>query len=394
MIMGLRHATVMAGSRLPLVPKERSIGALATADRDRASEAIHAPIVDEAIPYEAVWDCLTCGACVEACPVLIEHVDTIVDLRRGLVLEEGRFPDELNATFRNLERTGNPWGQPASARLDWAKGLPFDVPTVADLAQRDELGSLEVLYWVGCAAAFDERSIQVARAVVTCLDAAGVRFAVLGEEETCTGDSARRSGNEYLYQKLATQNIETLTRYGMSERTIITACPHCMNTIGVEYRQLGGRFEIIHHAVYLRRLLDEGRLSVSADGVVDGPVTLHDSCYLARYNGVTDDPRHVLRALPMVELREMEQRGRDTFCCGAGGARMWMEETVGTRINAVRARQATATGAEAVVTECPFCLTMMRDGLAAAGDGEAALRTVDLAELLAARLETGPAASA
>ncbi len=326
MVMGLRHMSEEAGSSLPLIPAQRSRGELATADQSRAADALAKPLVDAAISYEAVWDCLTCGACVEACPVLIEHVDTIVDLRRALVLEEGRFPEELNATFRNLERTGNPWGQPASARLDWTKGLPFEVATVADLAARGELGSLEVLYWVGCAAAFDERPMRVARAVATCLDVAGVRFAVLGEEETCTGDSARRSGNEYLYQQLASQNIETLTRYGMAKRTIITACPHCMNTIGVEYRQLGGDFEVVHHSVFLERLLAAGRLPVTP-GTPGESVTLHDSCYLARYNDISDDPRRVLRALPMLELREMEQHGRSTFCCGAGGARMWMEET-------------------------------------------------------------------
>ena len=384
LVMGIRHMAVAAEVGVSLLPRARSVQALAKADRGAAADALARPVVDDAIPYAAVWDCVTCGACVEACPVLIEHIDKIVDLRRNLVLEDGRFPTELNATFRNLERSGNPWGQPASARLDWAKGLPFAVPTMAQLAAAGELDSLEVLYWVGCAAAFDERSMKVARAVATCLDAARVRFAVLGPEETCTGDSARRAGNEYLYQQLATANIETLSRYGMAERTIITACPHCMNTIGVEYPQLGGRFRVVHHSAYLRQLLAEGRLVVEANGGMES-VTLHDSCYLARYNDIVAEPRDVLRALPMLELREMEKRERSTFCCGAGGGRMWMEETVGTRINVERARQVVATGARTVVTECPFCMTMLRDGLAA-GDGWPEVETADLAEVVAARL--------
>jgi Fe-S oxidoreductase len=392
LVMGLRHMAEEAESSLPLIPDVRSSGTIATADLERAANDLAQPIVDAAIPYEGVWDCLMCGACVEACPVLIEHVDKIVDLRRNLVLEDARFPDELATTYRNLERSGNPWGQPASARLDWARDLPFSVPTVADVAAAGDLDGLEVLYWVGCAAAYDDRATRVARAVAMCLDAADVRFAVLGPEETCTGDPARRTGNEYLYQQLAAENIDTLTHYGMEERTIITACPHCMNTIGTEYRQLGGTFTVIHHAVYLRRLLADGRLSIGAEGA-GRSVTLHDSCYLARLHGIVDEPRDVIRRLPMLELREMEQRERITFCCGAGGGGMWKEETAGTRTNTERARQAMETGASAVVTECPFCLTMIGDGLASVGDGAADMRTLDLAEVLADRLYTRTGAS-
>ncbi len=389
MIMGIRHMAVDAERGLNLIPNSPIVRETHGLDDRLAPAAVARPIVDDAIPYEAVWDCVTCGACVEACPVLIEHVDKIVGLRRNLVLEDSRFPAELNATFRNLETAGNPWGQPRTARLDWAKGLPFAVPTVAELVAAGELDSLEVLYWVGCAAAFDERTRKVARAVSTCLSAAGIRFAVLGQEETCTGDPARRSGNDYVYQLLASANIETLSRYGMERRTIVTACPHCMNTIGLEYGQLGGHFEVVHHSVYLRRLLAEGRLPV-VESDVRRTVTLHDSCYMARYNDVVAEPREVLRALPMLELREMEQRERSTFCCGAGGGRMWMEENVGTRINEERARQAAATGAGAVVTECPFCMTMLRDGLAAGGAGAADMQTVDLAEILAQSLAAAP----
>ena len=325
--------------------------------------------------------------------MLIEHVDKIVGLRRNLVLEDSRFPAELNGAFRNMEGVGNPWGQPPASRLDWTKGLPFEVPLVADVAARGELGSLDVLYWVGCAAAFDERNRKVARAFATCLDAAGINFAVLGQEESCTGDPARRMGNDYVYQMLATGNIETLNRYRMGEKTIVTACPHCFNSIGNEYPQLGGNFRVIHHAAFLRELLANGRLRVvDADATASAPgtgrsVTLHDSCYLTRYNGIVDEPREVLASVPGLELREMDNRGKNTFCCGAGGGRMWMEETRGTRINESRTSQALATGASTVATECPFCMTMMKDGLEAAQSGTGgSVRAIDIAELLAESL--------
>jgi Fe-S oxidoreductase len=346
------------------------------------------PIVDDAIPFDAVWDCVTCGACVEACPVLIEHVDKIVGLRRNLVLEDSRFPQELNLTFRNMEGVGNPWGQPPSTRTDWTSGLPFAVPTVAALAAEGRLGEIDVLYWVGCAAAFDERNRKVARAFATCLNAAGVRFAILGQEESCTGDPARRMGNDYVFQMLANSNVETLNRYRMGERTIVTACPHCFNSIGNEYGQLGGSFRVIHHSAYLKELLSGGRLRVlDGDGAPTRSVTLHDSCYLTRYNGVVEEPREVLGAVPGLALVEMDKRGKNTFCCGAGGGRMWMEETRGTRINAARTEQALATGASAVATECPYCMTMLKDGLAAAPGNEAgAVQAIDIAELLAESL--------
>jgi Fe-S oxidoreductase len=389
-IMGIRDMAETAEMTIDVIPNSpivRETHGLAEA-RPR-SEALAAPIVDTAIPYDAVWDCVTCGACVEACPVLIEHVDKIVGLRRNLVLEESRFPTELNTAFRNMESVGNPWGQPPAARADWTKGLPFDVPTVAELAAENRLGELEVLYWVGCAAAFDERNRRVARAFATCLDAAGVTFAILGQEESCTGDPARRMGNDYVFQILAAGNIETLDRYGMREHTIVTACPHCFNTIGNEYGQLGGNYRIVHHSVYLRELIDGGRLQLAADGSAGSPrsVTLHDSCYMARYNGVIAEPREILGAVPGLQLREMERSGRGSFCCGAGGGRMWMEETRGTRINAARTTQALATGADLVATECPYCMTMLRDGLAAdPANAAGSVSAIDISELLAESL--------
>ena len=392
-IMGIREMSVEAERGLPLIPNSPSAATFGLTDAVD-QKAMLSPIVDNAIPFDAVWDCVTCGACVEACPVLIEHVDKIVDLRRNLVLEDSRFPAELNGAFRNMEGVGNPWGQPPTTRTDWTKGLPFEVPLVADVAARGELGGLEVLYWVGCAAAFDERNRKVARAFATCLDAAGISFAILGQEESCTGDPARRMGNDYVFQMLASGNIETLNRYEMGERTIVTACPHCFNSIGNEYGQLGGNFRVVHHAAYLRELLAGGRLRViDADAGADGAgstgrsVTLHDSCYLTRYNGIVDEPREVLGSIAGLELREMDNRGKNTFCCGAGGGRMWMEETRGTRINESRTAQALATGASTVATECPFCMTMLKDGLEAAQSGSGgAVKAIDIAELLAESL--------
>ncbi len=397
-IMGIRHLADEAETGLNYIPNGPDVRRLPGMDDGLTPTAVARPLVDGAISYDAVWDCVTCGACVQACPVLIEHVDKIVGIRRNLVLEDSRFPREIAPAFTAMERSGNPWGQPASTRLDWTKGLKFPVPVARDLAAAGTLSDVEVLYWVGCAAAFDDRARRTARAFATCLDAAGVRFAVLGQEESCSGDPARRMGNEYVFQMLATQNVETLRRYGPP--TIVTACPHCFNTIANEYPQLGGAFAVVHHSAYLARLIADGRLVPAAAGTDRGEgggadgrarrrtVTVHDSCYLARYNGVVAEPRAVVGAVAGIELREMDRHGNRTFCCGAGGGRMWMEEARGTRINAERTRQALQTGAQVVAVGCPFCMTMMTDGLAAAqgADGVVAL---DVAELLAEALVAG-----
>lgn len=397
-IMGIREMSVEAEHGIDLIPNSPIVReTYGLDDTTPAKAALAHQIVDAAIPFDAVWDCVTCGACVEACPVLIEHVDKIVGLRRNLVLEDSRFPQELTGAFRSMENQGNPWGQPASARLDWAKPLPFEVETVADVAAAGRLDELEVLYWVGCAAAFDTRNQKVARAVATCLHAAGVRFAVLGQEESCTGDPARRMGNDYVFQMLATGNVETLDRYRMGERTIVTACPHCFNTIGHEYGQLGGSYQVVHHSTYLAGLLSSGRLATMPEDATSstgehrpGSVTVHDSCYLARYNGVIAAPRDVLGAAG-VDLVEMDKHGKNTFCCGAGGGRMWMEEHRGTRINAERTRQVLETGAATVATACPFCMVMMTDGLAEAGEAGATVASMDISEVLAARIASTPA---
>ena len=395
LIVGIRDMAKSAEAGIDLIPDGRAVReAYGRPEPGPDPAAMAAPVVGTAIPYDAVWDCVTCGACVEACPVTIEHVDKIVGLRRSMVLEDSRFPQELTAAFRGMESVANPWGQPPAARLDWTKGLTFKVRTVAEVKAAGQLDGLEVLYWVGCAAAFDDRNKRVARAVATCLDAAGVSYAVLGQEEACTGDPARRMGNEYVFQILAGQNIETLKRYGIEERTIVTACPHCFNTIGNEYGQLGGSFRIRHHSQYLADLVRSGRLVLDGHGLPARSVTYHDSCYLARYNGVIAAPREILGAIPGVELREMAKAGREAFCCGAGGGHMWMEETRGTRINAARTLQVLDTGAEMVATACPFCMVMLRDGLDEAGRDSAAGGAVsaqDIAEVLAGALAPGQA---
>jgi Fe-S oxidoreductase len=398
LIMGIRHMSIEAERGIDIIPNSPIVRqTYGLDDTTPSAVALARPIVDDAIPYDAVWDCVTCGACVEACPVLIEHVDKIVGLRRNLVLEESRFPTELTGAFRAMENQGNPWGQPSSARLDWTKPLAFDVPTVASMAADGRLDELDVLYWVGCAAAFDTRNQKVARAVATCLHAAGVRFAVLGQEESCTGDPARRMGNDYVFQMLAMGNVETLDKYAMGQRTIVTACPHCFNSLSNEYGQLGGKYTVVHHSTYLAELVSSGRLATippdAASGTESGDhglgtVTVHDSCYLARYNGVVSAPRDVLGAAG-ITVTEMEKSGKQTFCCGAGGGRMWMEEDRGTRINAERTRQILEVGADTVATACPFCMVMLSDGLAAA-EGGAGVVSMDISEVLAARIAATP----
>ena len=321
-----------------------------------ASEAFEPqPLVPEVVDDEAVWACTSCGACVHECPVDIEHIDTIVDLRRALVMGESRFPAEAGTMLRNLENSSNPWGQPQASRADWAGGL--DVPIVNGSAP-------EVLYWVGCAGSFDDRAKQISRAVAELLTRAGVSFAILGPRELCTGDPARRMGNEFLFQTLAEQNVETLN--GLGVRTIVANCPHCFNTLRNEYPDYGGTFEVLHHSELIARLVGEGRLRPT--GRVAATVAYHDPCYLGRHNDVYRDPRRALEAVPGVETIEMPRHHERALCCGAGGARMWMEERIGKRINEERMDEAAATGADVVGVACPYCLIMLDDGARARGD--------------------------
>ena len=341
----------------------------ASADQHRAPQLPQA-LIGDAIKEDEIWSCVACGACQQECPVLIEHVPKILDMRRSLVLEESRLPKEAQGALRSIEGQGNPYGLPKAQRADWAQGL--GVKTVA------EHPDAEYLYFVGCAASYDEANKAVARAFVQLLQKAGVDFAILGGRETCNGDPARRIGNEYLYQMQAQQNIEAMNGAGVKK--VIATCPHCFNTIKNEFPQFGGTYEVIHHTELLARLITEGRLTPSR--AVEGKFTYHDSCYLGRWNGIYDPPRAVLEAIPGAELVEIERHHKRGFCCGAGGGRMWMEETIGKRINHERVDQTLRTEAPRVATACPFCLTMFRDGIAAKG-AEGRLQVQDLAQYLA-----------
>jgi Fe-S oxidoreductase len=331
------------------------------------------------IDPDVLWSCTTCGACVEQCPVDIEHVDHIVDMRRYQVLIESAFPSELSGLFKNLENKGNPWGMNASARLDWAKDLPFEVKTVG--GDVEDLGEVEYLFWVGCAGAFEDRAKKTTQAVAELLHIAEVDFAVLGDGETCSGDPARRAGNEFLFQMLAQQNVETLNEAGAKK--VVVTCPHCFNTVGREYPQLGGHFEVVHHTQLLNRLVREGRLTPVQQ--VEEKITYHDPCYLGRHNGVYTPPRDLIGALPGVRMQEMPRNSERSFCCGAGGARMWMEERIGKRINAERTEEALATGAQTIASGCPFCNVMLSDSVTSKqSDGSAGedVAVVDVARML------------
>jgi Fe-S oxidoreductase len=338
---------------------------------------------------EELWACTTCAACVEACPVTIEHIDKIVDMRRHLTLMEGAAPPEAQRAMTNIERSGNPWGEPREARGDWAREL--EVPTFA------ERPDAEFLYFVGCAASVDPRNQKVARSLVAILKAANVSFAILGAEETCNGDPARRIGNEYLWQIQARQNIDTFKKYAV--RKVIASCPHCFNTIAHEYPQLGGRYEVVHALQLVERLVADGKLRLTKDG--EEIVAYHDPCYLGRHNGIYDQPRALLDAIPGVQRYEIAPHHRERgFCCGAGGGRMWMEEKVGQRVNHRRVDQIIAAtditttwriqeqGKPAkVASGCPFCLIMLEEGVGARGVQDAH-RPVDVLELVAGRIES------
>ena len=333
------------------------------------------PIIDE----EALWACTTCGACVNQCPVDIEHIDHFVDMRRNQVMIATEFPTELNGLFKNLENKGNPWGMNASDRNAWIAEVDFDVRVFGADGEDAIPDDVDYLFWVGCAGAFEDRAKRTTKAVAELLTIAGVQFMVLGEGETCTGDPARRAGNEFLFQMQAMQNVEVLNE--IKARKIVVTCPHCLNTLGREYPQLGGNFEVVHHTQLLNQLVKEGRLTTVTR--VDQTVTYHDPCYLGRHNQVYVPPRELVDATGATRV-EMERHADKSFCCGAGGARMWMEEKIGTRVNQNRGDEAIGTGASKVAVACPFCSVMLNDAVTkrqAEGTAQG-VEVVDVATLL------------
>ena len=341
--------------------------------RNREAGVERETLVPSVIEPDVLWSCTTCGACVEECPVDIEHIDTIIDMRRYEVLIESRFPSEAGLMLRNVENQGDPWGLGAAKREDWIASLDFEVPVVTDTIPAD----IEYLYWVGCAGALDERARKGAQATARMLHRAGVSFAILGKKESCTGDPVRRLGNEYLFQEQCHANIETLN--GVGAKKIIATCPHCFNTLSNEYPALGGNYEVIHHSQLLDHLVAEGKLTPG--GGYKGTVTYHDPCYLGRHNRVFDEPRSVIDSIPGAKQVEMGRCREKGFCCGAGGARMWLEENIGKRVNMERTEEALGTGADVVSTACPYCMIMLDDAVRA-HQKEDDVRVLDLSQLL------------
>jgi Fe-S oxidoreductase len=346
--------------------RERTSGLSKSGGTGAAENRLLGSLISE----QEIWDCTTCRACMTECPVMIEHIPDIIEMRRYLVLTESRFPQEMTSAFKGLETSYNPWGFSPDSREDWAQGL--EVKTMAQVN-----GNVDILYWVGCAGAFDKRYQQVARAMVKLLNAAQVNYAILGKEEKCNGDHARRGGNEYLAQMLIADNVETLARYRV--RNIVATCPHCFNALKNDYPQFGGTYNVVHHSEFLDFLIRSGRLKTGKR--TEGKIAFHDSCYIGRYNEIYKPPRALISrsGASLVEMDRSRSRG---LCCGAGGARMFMEERIGKRINVERTEEALRLNPGVIATECPFCMTMISDGLKAK-DADESVRVRDVAEILA-----------
>ncbi|KUN79152.1 heterodisulfide reductase-related iron-sulfur binding cluster [Streptomyces griseoruber] len=380
--------------------KDVPAAALAEAERPLIGTAEDNGVIDP----DVLWSCTTCGACVEQCPVDIEHVDHIVDMRRYQVMIESSFPSEAGTMLKNLEKKGNPWGLAKKQRLEWTKEVDFEIPVVGQ--DIEDLSEVEYLYWVGCAGALEDRAKKTTKAFAELLHIAGVKFAIMGGDEKCTGDSARRLGNEPLFQELGMENVMALNMaFGeetdddgkvvpesakpRSAKKIVATCPHCLNTIGNEYPQLGGDYEVVHHTQLLQHLVDEGKLIPVTP--VEGLITYHDPCYLGRHNKIYTPPREIMTAVPGLRQQEMHRHKERGFCCGAGGARMWMEERIGKRINNERVDEALSLNPDIVSTACPFCLVMLTDSVnGKKNDGKAkeSITVVDVAQLLLESVKT------
>jgi Fe-S oxidoreductase len=381
LIMNLRdHA--LAKAPYLLAASEQARAALPDEQRAAAElSLVGTDGTDGVIDPDVLWSCTTCGACVEECPVDIEHVDHIVDMRRHQVLVEGQFPESANPLLRNLEHAGDPWGTGSGARMEWAASLPFEVPVAGADGTGRIPDDVDYLFWVGCAGALDDNAQRTTRAVAQLLHDAGVSFMVLGEAETCTGDPARRLGHEFLFQMLAKQNVETLNTAGA--RKIVATCAHCFNTLANEYPQLGGHYEVVHHTQLLARLVADGEIRPVLP--VDATITYHDACYLGRHNRVFAPPRDILDAIPGARVAEMPRNKEQSFCCGAGGARMWMDETIGQRVNENRTDEALSLAPDIVTAACPFCIVMLTDGVKLRqqqGQAPEAVEVIDISELL------------
>ncbi|MEV7893468.1 (Fe-S)-binding protein [Streptomyces cyaneofuscatus] len=375
--------------------KDVPASALAEAERPLIGTAEENGVIDP----DVLWSCTTCGACVEQCPVDIEHIDHIVDMRRYQVMIESAFPSEAGTMLKNLEKKGNPWGLAKKARVEWTKEVDFEVPIVGK--DVEDLTEVDYLYWVGCAGALEDRAKKTTKAFAELLHIAGVKFAIMGGDEKCTGDSARRLGNEPLFQQLGQENVAMLnmaygedddepeTKKPKSSKKIVATCPHCFNTIANEYPQLGGEYEVIHHTQLLQHLIDEGKLIPVTP--VEGLITYHDPCYLGRHNKIYTPPREIIAKVPGLRNEEMHRHKERGFCCGAGGARMWMEERIGKRVNNERVDEALALNPDIVSTACPFCLVMLTDSVnGKKNDGQAkeSIQVVDVSQLLLESVKT------
>ncbi|MEU9931542.1 (Fe-S)-binding protein [Streptomyces anulatus] len=375
--------------------KDVPAAALAEAERPLIGTAEENGVIDP----DVLWSCTTCGACVEQCPVDIEHIDHIVDMRRYQVMIESSFPSEAGTMLKNLEKKGNPWGLAKKARVEWTKEVDFEVPIVGK--DVEDLTEVDYLYWVGCAGALEDRAKKTTKAFAELLHIAGVKFAIMGGDEKCTGDSARRLGNEPLFQQLGQENVamlnmaygedddDTTTKKPKSSKKIVATCPHCFNTIANEYPQLGGEYEVIHHTQLLQHLIDEGKLIPVTP--VEGLITYHDPCYLGRHNKIYTPPREIIAKVPGLRNEEMHRHKERGFCCGAGGARMWMEERIGKRVNNERVEEALALNPDIVSTACPFCLVMLTDSVnGKKNDGQAkeSIKVVDVSQLLLESVKT------